>query len=268
MRPLERGRELVRRRRAADDGSTSSAPPQNLLEAIVDKAVQIPSATIRAHVDRVRARNPEADPARLIGILEREYLRVIQTTGGAVGAAAAVPAVGTGTAALLTSSDVATFFGASAAFSLAVADVHGIEVHDTARRRALLLATVLGEDAVAAFGSGATAAVPWGTLLLTHMPANTVKQVNKILTGRYLKRFMVRKSGLALGRMVPFGVGAVIGVVGARALGRGVIAQSRRAFGLPPVEFGVPVRVVEAGTEPSVRVIEPGGAEPGPGTPR
>ena len=69
----------------------------------------------------------------------------MQSTGGAVGATAAAPAVGTGVALALTASDIATFFGASAAFALAVASVHGIEVEDADRRRALLLTTILGE---------------------------------------------------------------------------------------------------------------------------
>ena len=69
----------------------------------------------------------------------------MQSTGGAVGATAAAPAVGTGVALALTASDIATFFGASAAFALAVASVHGIEVEDADRRRALLLTTILGD---------------------------------------------------------------------------------------------------------------------------
>jgi hypothetical protein len=40
-----------------------------------------------------------------------------------------------------------------------------------------------------------------------------------------------------LGRILPFGIGAVVGWVGARALGHTVIAQSRVAFGTPPERF-------------------------------
>ncbi|OLT48097.1 hypothetical protein [Cellulosimicrobium sp. CUA-896] len=145
--------------------------PTPLLDAALDKAVTIPSQAIRAHVDSVRRRNPEAGPAGIISILEREYLLVVQAAGGAVGAAAAFPSVGTGVGIALTSSDIATFFASSAAFSLAVADVHGIAVDDVARRRALLLATVLGEKGArdverAAQGSGTA----WGKVLLTRMP--------------------------------------------------------------------------------------------------
>ncbi|MFI2704957.1 hypothetical protein [Cellulosimicrobium composti] len=224
--------------------------PTPLLDAALDKAVTIPSHAIRAHVDSVRRRNPEASPAQIVRILEREYLLVIQTAGGAVGAAAAIPSVGTGVGIALTSSDVATFFASSAAFALAVADVHGIAVDDVARRRALLLATVLGEKGArdverATQGSG----LAWGKVLLTSMPAGTLVKVNKALGNRFLRTQLAKQSGLAIGRLVPFGVGAVVGVAGARALGHGVIAQSRRAFGPPPSVFGRLLEVVEAPTQ-------------------
>jgi len=218
--------------------------PAFVFDALVDKAVTIPSSTIRRHVDSVRRRNPEASPAEIIKILEKEYLRVVAAAGGAVGAAAAIPAVGaaaaipavgTGAGVALTTADVATFFTASAAFSLAVADVHGIQSDDVARRRALLLATVLGtkgaRDIESAIGGSTTA---WGKVLLTTMPQGSVRKVNKALASAFLKRQLAKHGGLALGRLVPFGVGAAVGLAGGRALGHGVVAQSRRAFGPPP----------------------------------
>src|SRR5690606_28349386 len=97
--------------------------PTPLLDAAPDKAVTIPSRAIRAHVASVRRRSPEGSPARIGRIREREYLLVIQTAGGAGGAAAAIPSGGTGAGVALTSSAVATFFASSAALALAVADV-------------------------------------------------------------------------------------------------------------------------------------------------
>lgn len=217
--------------------------PDGPLDYLVGKAVTIPSATIHKHVDKVRARNPDAGPAEVIKLLEKEYLRVIETTGTAVGAAAAVPAVGTAAGLALSTSDVATFFASSAAFSLAVADVHGIDVQDVARRRALLLATVLGDQGAqdvenAIGGSG----VAWGKVLLTSMPRTTLHRVNKALTHRFIQKQVAKQGSLLLGRILPFGVGAVVGFIGARALGHTVIAQSRIAFGTPPERFP---RVIE-----------------------
>ncbi|MEG3614354.1 hypothetical protein [Isoptericola haloaureus] len=212
--------------------------PTPVLDALLTKAVTLPSAAIHRHVASVRRRNPEADPAGVIRILEKEYIALVSTAGGAVGAAAAAPAVGTTAAAALTTSDIATFFASSAAFSLGVASVHGIAIEDVARRRALLLASVLGEAGARDVEKAAAGSqMAWGKVLLTSMPQSTLKRVNRVLTHRFLRRQVAKQGSLALGRMIPFGVGAVVGFAGGRALGHGVVAQSRGAFGVPPGHF-------------------------------
>lgn len=215
----------------------------HLIEAALERAVTIPSATIHAHVEKVRRRNPGADPQQLVRLLEKEYLAVVAATGGAVGAAAAAPSVGTGVATALTVSDVATFFGASAAFALAVASVHGIEVQDVDRRKALLLASLLGESGARAVGDTAgISTVHVARTLLTRMPLGTVRTVNTQLTRQMLRRQAAKQGGLALGRLAPFGIGLLIGVVGGRALGRTVVQGTRTAFGPAPDTFP---RVIE-----------------------
>jgi hypothetical protein len=82
------------------------------------------------------------------------------------------------------------------------------------------------------------------------MPTGTIRRVNARLTRQLFRRQLARQSGLALGRMVPFGIGAVIGVTGARALGHTVIQGARKAFGPAPAAFGERVLVVETGAEP------------------
>ena len=162
----------------------SSVTGIRILDAAIDKAVSVPSASIRAHVDKLRARNPYASPQQVITLLEREYLLAVSASGGAVGAAAAAPAVGTGVAMTLTASEVATFFGASAAFALAVAEVHGIQVEDVARRRTLVLATVLGDQGASVVGAEAgltSMGGAWAKQVLTKMPSTTVRKVNGAL---------------------------------------------------------------------------------------
>lgn len=211
----------------------------SFVDEALARAVAIPSSTIHAHVEKVRRRNPEASPAQLIRLLEKEYLMVVGSAGGAVGAAAAAPAVGTGVALALTASDVATFFGASAAYVLAVASVHGIDVDDSERRTALLLTSLLGESGAKAVtditGQGA---VGVARVMLTRMPMATVKKVNTTLTRRMVRKQVARQGGLFFGRLIPYGVGVVVGFAGGRALGRTVIEGARAAFGAAPTTFG------------------------------
>jgi hypothetical protein len=230
-----------------------TGPRVGMLESAIDKAVTVPGAKIHAHVDQLRRRNPNATPEQLVTLLERDYLRVIQGAGAAVGAAAAAPAVGTGFALALTVSDVATFFGASAAFSLAVASVHGIDVQDVPRRRALVLATILGESGAKAVGDAAEiSSLHFARTLLTHMPTTTIAKVNSALTKRLIRRQAVRQSALGIGRLAPFGIGAVIGVVGARALGKTVVEGARLAFGPAPERFPEVTEVVAPGSPPRI----------------
>jgi len=231
-----------------------------LVQAALDKAVTIPSASIHAHVASVRRKNPGATPEQIIQLLEKEFLLVVAGAGGAVGAAAAAPVVGTGLATVLTVSDVATFFGASAAFSLAVASVHGIEVADSERRKALLLASLLGESSTKVIGDATEiTTIRVGRLLLTRMPMGTVKKVNNQLTRRLVRKQAARMGGLALGRLAPYGIGAAIGVAGGRALGQSVIKGARIAFGPPPATFP---QVIES--ESGTRVLPPGQVYPTP----
>src|SRR4051812_34997582 len=224
-----------------------------LVEAALAKAVTIPSSTIHAHVESVRRRNPEATPEQIITLLEKEYLLVVQTTGGAVGATAAAPAVGTGVALALTASDVATFFGASAAFALAVASVHGIEVEDADRRRALLLTTILGDSGAKIISDSAElTSVSVARALLTRMPMATVRKVNTTMTRRMVRTQLTKQTGLAVGRMIPFGIGLVVGVTGARALGKNVITGARKAFGPPPTSFPRVIEVAGPDDKPMI----------------
>lgn len=216
-----------------------------LVEQALEKAVTVPSATIHAHVESLRRRNPHATPAQIVEMLEKEYLLVVAGAGGAVGAAAAAPVVGTGVATALTVSDIATFFAASAAFSLAVASVHGIEVDDTERRTALLLTTVLGEDGAKALGDAtALSSMRAGRLVLTRLPRSSVRKVNSTLTRKLMQKQAAKLAGLALGRLAPYGIGAAIGVAGGRAVGRTVVEGARLAFGPPPERFPLVVEGV------------------------
>ena len=227
--------EVLGMANAPEPGATTGI---RFIDAMLDKAVSVPSAAIHAHVDKLRARNPQATPEQIGGMLEKQYLLAGGAAGGAVGAAAAAPAVGTGAATALTASEVAAFFAASAAFALGVADVHGIAVDDVPRRKALLLATVLGEQGARTVGEQAgLASGAWARSLLVNMPTTTIRRVNTALTRRLLRRQAARHGALAMGRLVPFGVGAAIGVTGGRALGRTVVEGARKAFGPPPLHF-------------------------------
>ncbi|UFU03967.1 hypothetical protein LQF12_05040 [Ruania suaedae] len=208
------------------------------LDSFIDAVATLPSAQVRRYVDGLRASHPDAGPQELIALMKRRYLFAVSTSGGAVGAVAAFPVVGTGVALALTAGQVATFVGASAALCLAVADVHGIATDDVARRRALLLTTLLGENGPELLEAqlGLSTAT-WAQVLLTRLPVATVKTVNKTLRGRMAKAVVTKGSTVMLGRLMPFGIGAAIGFVGGRVMGKSLIEGLDAAFGPAPAHF-------------------------------
>lgn len=238
--------------------SPRPAALSRLLTDVVNQATSIPTATVQRHVDSLRRRNPQATPGEILNLLSREYLTLVGGAGAAVGIAAAIPGIGTGAGLTLSAGDVGTFFAASAAYGLAVADVHGITTDDAERRRALLLSTVLGPSGAQVVSSALEgSSVLRGRALLSTLPRNTIKQVNSVLSHRLVKRHLLKQSGLAIGRVIPFGIGAFIGFTGGRALGRTVLRQAQTAFGEPPSEFQ---RALRRQSD----TIDPGGSQPGP----
>lgn len=222
--------------------SSSSDP---IFDLALAKATVIPASTIKAYVDAVRRKNPNASPEQVIKILASQYKALMRTTGGAVGVSAALPGIGTTTALILSAADVGAFLFSASLFSLAIADVHGIEVTDVERRKALLLTSVLGDTGAKTVRDvTGKPAMLWGTTLLTSLPKSTIKQVNGVLASRFIKRQLIKYTGLTVGRIVPFGVGAVVGIVGGNGLAATVISQTNKAFGPAPASFSRPIITV------------------------
>ncbi|MFD1716891.1 hypothetical protein [Georgenia deserti] len=206
------------------------------LERLVDQAVQRSAGEDK--LAAVRRENPGITPAEAIKRLEKQYLRSSARLGGAVGAAAAYPGVGTLAATGLTGAQTAAFLSASANHVMAVAAVHGVAVDDVERRRTLLLAALLGEDgARAVSGQLGLGTLYWARAAITRLPLGTVKMVNKALTRRLVRFGLTRAAAVSLGRLAPFGVGAAIGYQGTKMLGKNVVAGTREAFGPPPASF-------------------------------
>lgn len=206
------------------------------LERLLDTAVR----RSRGHeaAAALRAEHPAATPAEIVRLLERRYVRRAGLLGGGVGAAATIPAVGTGTAVVLTTGQVAAFLASSATYAMAVASVHGVEVEDVERRRTLLMAALLGEDgAEAVSGQMGLGTLFWARAALTKLPIGTVRSVNRTLTRRLLRFGGTRGGALALGRLAPFGIGAAVGWFGTRAIARNVVSGVQQAFGPAPVAF-------------------------------
>lgn len=213
----------------------STGPAATIVERIIDRAVAGSEGRAAARTARIRRARPSASPADVIALLERGYRRRVRALSALVGLSAAVPGVGTGMAVALTAANVGTFLRASTDFIAAVTQVHGIPVGDVAQRRALLLGSLLGQDGARAVqGQLGIRSLYWGRGLLTRLPLGTVRMVNRGLARRVVSALGAKGGVLALGRLAPFGVGAVVGWVLGGRLATQVLTGTREAFGPPP----------------------------------
>lgn len=215
----------------------------------VERALDVQRPLILSNLNRLRRRHPEASPAELARLLERDYLRATTAAGAAVGATAAVPAVGT--IASLGLSAVATigFLEATALYSESIAELHGVNTEDPERSRAMVMAILLGEEGTALIrsilGASAGQGAPqyWGQLIDKSAPTSMVKTFTRSIQRRFLKKFLAKQGGFMLGRALPFGAGAVIGGTGNHLMGKAVIRTTREAFG--PLPQTIPGELAE-----------------------
>jgi hypothetical protein len=207
----------------------------NLARTALDKALGMQHTAVEKHLRRARQRNPDATPAVVVKTLELMYRSALTGTGAAVGATAAVPAVGTGAALSLSGGEMLTSMELTVLFALSVAQVHGVRVDELERRRTLVLGIVLGG------GSGETIAKiaerngkHWAKAIVEGVPLSTITQINKVLGGNFLTRYGTRQGILVLGKVVPFGIGAVIGGGANLLIAETTVRTTRHAFGPAP----------------------------------
>lgn len=223
----------------------------------LDRALEIQRPMVVAHVRNLRKRHPNATPEELVRILEKEFLQVVTIGGGATGAAAIIPGIGTFASLGLTAAETAGFLEASALFALSVTEVHGIGVTDPVRARTLVMALLLGNAGLdlieqlagQAIGKGKNRQVFLGELITKNLPHTLVNQIGRRMRKMFVRRFIARTGTGMIGRAMPFGVGAVIGGAGNRYLGKQVVNAAQEAFGPTPSEFPEAFSIDEAAAQ-------------------
>ena len=192
---------------------------------------------------------PDATPAEIVAKLEKHYLAAVMASGAAVGSAAAFPGIGTLAALSAIAGETLVFLEATAVFVLAVAEVYGIPAEHREHRRALVLAVLVGEDSKHAIadliGTGRTSGA-WMAEGAASLPLPAVSQLNSRLVRYFVKRYTLKRGAIAFGKLLPVGIGAVVGGVGNRMMGRKIIKNAQLAFGPPPPRWPSTLHVLPA----------------------
>ncbi|MFG1716100.1 hypothetical protein [Micromonospora sp. NPDC049203] len=171
----------------------------------------------------------------MIRNLERMYVSALTGTGAAVGGAAAAPGVGTGIALALSAGEVLSSLELSALFALSIAEVHGVGIDEIERRRTIVMGIMLGGSGSATITKVAErTGQHWGRQVVAKVPLETLRQINKILGKNFITKYGTKQGIIVLGRVAPFGIGALIGGGANAAMDTLAVKASRRAFGPPP----------------------------------
>lgn len=230
---------------ATTDENPSTAA--KVLSQIIERGARVQAPAVKAYVDRLRQHNPDAAPADIVQKLETRYLAAVMASGAAVGSAAAIPGIGTLAALSAVAGETVVFLEATSVYVLALAEVYGIPADHRERRRALVLSVLVGEDSKHAvadlIGPGRTSG-SWIADGAATLPLPAVSQLNSRLLRYFVKRYTLKRGAIAFGKLLPVGIGAVVGGVGNRLMGKRIVANARKAFGNPPPRWPAALHVL------------------------
>lgn len=251
--------------------------PTEGFEKVVSKVLDVQRPLVLKHIRRTAAKHPGESPEQLAERLGQQYLNAVTGAGAAVGGTAIVPGIGTVAALGLSAAATVGFMEATALYAQSLAELHGITMEDPQRSEALVMALMLGDDAkellreasVKAgrpFDPTASLNALAGTASGTGISAFVVDRLKRT----FMKKMLVRQGAGMLGRAVPFGIGAVIGGVGNRAMGKAVMENATELFGPLPMTIPGEIRAGlaeqdgeddDGGVLGSIRRALPGGRE-------
>jgi hypothetical protein len=243
----------ARRNKASHSTSPDGAPDgrprksARALAQIIERSSRIQGPAAEAYVSRLRHAHPGASPATIVAKLEKRYVAVVTASGVAVGAAATIPGVGTLSALSAAAAETVAFLEATALFVLALAVVYGIPAEHRERRRALVLSVLAGDNSKHAvaelIGPGRTQG-GWIAEGVAAAPLSSMSRLNSRLLKSWVKRYTLRRSALLFGKLLPVGIGAIVGAIGNRLAGKKIVRNARHAFGAPPARWPSPLRVL------------------------
>lgn len=228
---------------ASASASTDAEPLDDRTFRIVDTALKVQRPLVAKYVASLRAKREGRSDDELVASIEKRFLTMLTVSGAGVGGAAAMPGVGTVAAVALTAGEGVAFAEACAFLTLAVADVRGVDMSDPDRRRMVMLGVLGGEKGAEIIGKAlGKQGAQWSTVLNGMAPSFVVDIANKQVRSWIKRKVAARMGGLWAGRLIPFGVGAVIGGVGNHVVAKSVIEAERGIFAQAPSDSLEPPR--------------------------
>ncbi|MDY6049565.1 MAG: hypothetical protein SPI77_03225 [Corynebacterium sp.] len=232
----------------------ASGPAVKTLLTALDRTVTMQSGMIGAYLDWLRKpkkgeRTPQT-PADVQAALDKHFRSIASGTGATTGAAAAIPGLGLVSGVAAVSADSLLFLDAAAVYTMASAVIRGADIDDPEQRRALLMVVLAGasgsplvDTILGDLGDGAeglsTAA------LLTRFSGPKLNSISDALLTQVRKKITRKLSTAWLGKLIPLGIGAVVGTLANRKLAGNVIESAHAHLGALPASFADIDRVID-----------------------
>lgn len=207
------------------------------LAQVIERSARIQGPAAEAYVSRVRHGHPGIDPAGVITRLQRRYVALVTFSGIAVGAAAIIPGIGALSALSAAAAETVAFLEATAFFVLTMAVAHGVPAEHQERRRALVLSVLAGdtsERAAAPLIGPSRTNGGWIAEAVAALPLSSVSGLNSRLFRSWVKRYTMRRGALVFGKLLPVGIGIIVGAVGNYLAGKKIVRNAHQAFGPAP----------------------------------
>jgi hypothetical protein len=243
-----------------DDDHEAPADPALIRGLRAAMSAQRPA--VLAHIRSIRRQHPTASPEQVVRILEKRFLASVTLSGAGSGGASVIPGVGTAITLTVIGAETVLFFEMTALFAQSVAEIHGIVVDDEERAHTLVMALLLGgpgkellEQFMRQAGTRSGDRVEyWGETITATMPKAVTSYLNRALREQLAKRFAVAQGAGMAGRLIPFGIGAVIGGTSNRIIGGRVVTAARQAFGPAPLAWVAELEAVSPRPERRLRL--------------
>lgn len=218
--------------RAGTVGVMARWLPKRLpVEGIGDTVLGAVDKAVAQRWDAARSRAaalPAGSLDQRVEVATAGFVRELTVIGAASGGAAAVPGAGTATAVATAAADLGWFTLRISDLILTIGAVHGHEGASVEERRSWILSVLaFGDEAapgllglVSELGPGLRSRSAGGG----GISAATLFAVNRRLARAVVTRYGTRRGAAAVGRLLPFGIGAAVGgttnYLGARAVAR------------------------------------------------
>lgn len=198
----------------------------------IDRLVEARYSPALDAVQRLADDRPEWDVQRRVDALIADCRRELTAIGAAAGGAAAVPGAGLAAAATASTADIAWTVTRLGELIMAIGIAHGHTSDSIETRRAWVLSVLSMATGASKGLKGLAQQVgsKGGARVVEAIPMPLIDQINRAVGGRVLVKWGTQQGAVRLGRLVPFGIGAVIGGAGNALLVQVVGRQAQHFF--------------------------------------